>query len=283
MGDSEDRVLRAMTDDASFRVMTAITTRTVAEVVRLQKPPLSEIERLGGLLTGTILVRETMAPNLRVQGIIRGAGGKGTLVADSHPDGTSRGLVSLPKGASLQMGQGATLMMMRTLPNGKLNQGMVSLERSSVVSQALMTYMQESEQVKSMIDVACVVEDGEVVAAGGFIVQLLPELTDAQLAIMTERLADFPPMSKLLRTGESASHVLEELLYGMPFTQLGDSPLRFECKCSQMRVVASLATLDRGELTQLVADGKTLEISCDFCGRDYAITPEHVRGLLSES
>ena len=284
MCDSEDRVLRAMTDDASFRVMTAITTRTVAEVVRLQKPPPSEIERLGGLLTGTILVRETMSPSLRVQGIIRGAGGKGTLVADSHPDGTSRGLVSLPSGTtSLQMGQGATLMMMRTLPNGKLNQGMVSLDHSSAVSQALMTYMQESEQVKSMIDVACVVENGEVVAAGGFIVQLLPELADAQLAIMTERLADFPSMAKLLPSGKTASHVLEELLYGMPFTQLGDSPLRFECKCSQMRVVASLATLDRGELNHLVADGKTLEISCDFCGKDYAITPEHVRGLLSES
>jgi molecular chaperone Hsp33 len=282
MCDSQDRVLRAMTDDASFRVMTAITTRTVAEVVRLQKPPPSEIERLGGLLTGTILVRETMSPSLRVQGIIRGAG-KGTLVADSHPDGSSRGLVSLPKGTSLQMGQGATLMMMRTLPNGKLNQGMVSLEHSSVVSQALMTYMQESEQVKSMIDVACVVENGEVVAAGGFIVQLLPELTDSQLAIMTERLADFPPMAKLLQSGKTASHVLEELLYGMPFTRLGDSPLRFECKCSQMRVVASLATLDRGELNQLVADGNTLEISCDFCGKDYAITQEHVRGLLSES
>ena len=171
MGDTEDRIVRAMTEDASFRVMAAITTRTVAAVVNKQKPPTCEIERLGGLIAGTILVRETMCPGLRVQGILRGAEGTGTLVADSHPDGTSRGLVSLSAGASsLRMGQGATLMMMRTLAGGKLHQGVVSLERSSVVSEALMVYMQESEQVRSMIDVACVLDGNNVLAAGGYVV-----------------------------------------------------------------------------------------------------------------
>jgi molecular chaperone Hsp33 len=48
-------------------------------------------------------------------------------------------------------------------------------------------------------------------------------------------------------------------------------------------VVASLATLDRKELTELIAEGQPLQISCDFCGKDYAVTPEHIRGLLSES
>jgi len=285
MSDAEDKVLRAMTDDASFRVMAAMTTSTVADVVRCQKSAPGEAERLGGLLTGTILVRETMSPTLRVQGVIRGAGGKGTLVADSHPDGTARGLATLPEGTTqLDIGPGATLMMMRTLPGGKMHQGVVSLERSPSISDALMTYMQESEQVKSVIDVACIVEDGEVVASGGYIIQLLPELSESQLAIMTERLTDFPPMAKLLIEGKGdAEHVLDELLYGMPFTKLSDSPHRFECKCSHVRVVETLATLGRDELSSLVADGKPLEIACDFCGKDYAITPEQVRGLLSES
>ena len=203
MSESEDKVLRAMTDDASFRVMTAFTTQTVAEVLRCQKPPSTEAERLGGLLTGTILVRETMAPTYRVQGVLRGMGGKGTLVADSHPDGSSRGLVALPEDVDhLEIGPGATLMMMRTLPAGKLQQGVVSLEAAPSISDALMTYMQESEQVKSVIDVACIVDGDRVVAAGGYIVQLLPELSESQLAIMTERLADFPPMAKLLAEGK---------------------------------------------------------------------------------
>lgn len=285
MSQAEDKIMRAMTDDASFRVMTALTTHTVAEVLRRQKAPPGEARRLGELVTGTILVRETMAPTYRVQGVIRGSGGKGTLVADSHPDGTARGLAALPEGKqSLDVGSGATLMMMRTLPAGKLQQGVISLDQAPTISGALMTYMQESEQVKSVIDVACIVDKGEVLASGGYIVQLLPELAESQLAIMTERLTHFPPMAKLLTEGGGgAEQVLDELLWGMPFTKLGDSPLRFACKCSHLRVVETLATLDRGELSELVNQGETLEIACDFCGESYAITPENIRGLLNES
>ena len=90
-------------------------------------------------------------------------------------------------------------------------------------------------------------------------------------------------MGKLLRNEATASQVLDELLYAMPNTRLGDSPLRFDCKCSQTRVVASLATLDRNELGNLLTDGHPIEICCDFCGKEYAITAEQVRGLLRES
>lgn len=282
---ADDRVLRAMTDDDSFRVMTAFTTQTVTRIVELQRTPPDQIERFGGLITGTILVRETMAPTLRVQGVVRGVGGRGTIVADAHPDGGTRGLFSLPKDVkSIDLGDGAVLMMMRTLPGGKLHQGVVSLQRATTVSDALMTYMLESEQVKSMIDVACIVDDGQVLAAGGYIVQLLPELPDSQLAIMTERLTDFPPMGQLLAEGQGdPQRVLDELLYGMPYSMLGDSALRFACNCSHMRVVASLASLGRDELRDLSAGGKSLEIACDFCGKEYAVTQENLKGLLSES
>jgi molecular chaperone Hsp33 len=282
--DNTDRVMRAMTDDASFRVMAASTTQTVTEIVRLQNPSPLDVEHLAGLLTGTILVRETMSPTLRVQGIVRGQGNRGTLVADSHPDGTTRGLYSLPEGKdSVSWGEDSVLVMMRTLPNGKLHQGMVSLNSISGISEALMTYMHDSEQIKSMIDVACLVEDGKIVASGGYIVQLLPELSDARLAIMTERLSDFPSVASLLREGSGPEDFLERLLQDMPFTQLGNSPLKFECKCSHLRVVSSLATLAREELNSLVANGENLDVSCDFCGKSYVISPEHVRGLLEES
>ena len=287
---NKDQVLRAMTIDASFRVITAITSNTVGEIVHRQNPPTSEVEHLGELVAGTILVRETMSPNLRVQGILRGAKSTGTLVADSHPDGSARGLVSILHGAaSLDMGDGATLTMMRSLPGGRNHQGIVALKnttlgkalrRSSQVSDALMSYMDESEQVRSMIDVSCVIRDNNVLVAGGYIVQLLPELKESQLMIMTERLTEFPSMASLLSSGHEAAHVLNELLYGMPYSLLSDSPLRFECKCSHMGVIACLATLNSDEIKRLISEGEPPTISCEFCGAEYSVTIEQLHELL---
>lgn len=282
MSHRPDRVIRAMTDDGAFRVITARTSDTVREAVARQGVTGESARILAEMVTGAILVRETMAPRQRVQGILQGAGARGKVVADSNPGGAARGLVRTPDGSgTVALGPGALLQMMRTLPNGDLQRGVVEVPSSEGISGALMSYMQSSEQVVSAISVGTVIEGDTVRAAGGYVVQLLPELEEGPLMVMTERLREFPPMERLLR-GDLASPtaLTDELLYGMPFTRLDESPLRFECGCSELRVLGSLATLGRADIEHLMEDGQPLEIQCDYCGAEYRISPERLRGLL---
>jgi molecular chaperone Hsp33 len=69
----------------------------------------------------------------------------------------------------------------------------------------------------------------------------------------------------------------------MPHTHLADSPLGFQCRCDSVRLMASLATLPRHEVMEMVNDGKVIEIQCDYCREEYRIEPEQLRGLLSNS
>ncbi len=285
MSTSADTVLRAMTDEGGFRVITARTTDTVRRAVELQRARGQTARSFGELLTGAVLYRETMAPSLRVQGILQGAGGRGQIVADSLPSGGARGLVRVPEGAEhVTIGHGAILQMMRTMPRGDLHRGVVEVPPSGSISDALMAYMQESEQVVSMISVGCRMEDDEVVAAGGYIVQLLPELEEGMLAIMTERLKDFRHVDELFETvAASPETLLDELLYGMTYTRLEESAIRFECGCSEVRVMTTLATLPREDIEDLMSEGTDIEISCDYCGAEYRVAPEKLRGLLEDS
>ncbi|AUX19630.1 heat-shock protein Hsp33 [Sorangium cellulosum] len=273
--------------DGAFRVITALTTETVRGAAAVQSATGATAQRLGELITGAILVREAMAPKLRVQAIVKEASGRGTLVADAHPDGTSRGLVNLGKGAegsAVEIGGGSLLQVMRTLPNGMLHQGVVEVPASGGISGGLMTYMQESEQVVSMIAVATLLDGGGVGASGGYLVQLLPEVERGPLMVMTERLKDFERLDEVLaHEGASADVLLEELLYGMPFSRLDDSPLSFSCRCSELRVMATLASLPRSDIEEMVDDGKVLDIRCDYCGKDYQVAPAQLRSLLTTS
>lgn len=276
-----DNVLRAMTDDGAFRVITVRTTDTVEETVRLQRARGEAARYLGELVTGAVLVRETMAPNHRVQGLLHTRSRRSRLVADAHPDGGTRGLSTLADDSvSLENG---TLEMMRTLYTGELHRGVVPIPHGGGISQALMSYMAASEQVVSMIAVASVHRDDRVVAAGGYIVQLLPEVDRGPLAVMTERLRDFEDITELLaRTDAGTGPLLHELLYGMPFTRLEQSPLSFKCRCSELRVMSTLASLGRDELADMMNE-QVIEVGCDYCGKQYAITPERLKGLLEQS
>ncbi|HEX4448336.1 MAG TPA: Hsp33 family molecular chaperone HslO [Polyangiaceae bacterium] len=278
-----DNALRAVTDDGAFRVITVRTTDIVRRMLATGSLWGPEAVQLADLVTGTILVRETMAPTHRVQGLLRSADASCLWVGDSDPDGGARGLLTRKDKKAAASIKGGTLEVVRTLNNGELHRGMVQVPVGSTMSQALMAYLQESEQVVSMLAIGCVLGNDHVVAAGGYIVQLLPEVGQGPLAIMAERLRDFENIGPLLANLDAATTpLMNEILYGMPFTRLEESPLAWRCRCGRDRVLATLATLPRSDLVALSADEEPIELSCDFCGSKYAVSPAELRALLAE-
>lgn len=277
-----DSVFRAMTDDGTFRVVTADTTHTVRGALAAQGATGETARLFGDLITGVVLTRLTMAPQLRVQGIVRGRGSTGTLVADSHPSGSTRGLVT-PGDGPLAFGPGSLLRLMRTLHDGSLQQGVVEVPGGGI-AEALMMYMQVSEQVTAMIAVGTVLSDEGVVSAGGYLVQLLPEAERGPLLVMSERLEEFRTIDdRLTRPDFTPAALMDDLLHAMPFSLLGETAVRFDCWCSRLSVVSALATLPRREVESLTAGGKVLEIRCDYCTTEYQIAPAELRGLLEPS
>ena len=242
---------------------------------------------MADLVTAAVLYRETMAPSLRVQCIVRFADAGGQLVADSHPDGWSRGLVQAPSPDSPPNVREtpATLEMMRTLPNSDLHRGVVEVPKSGNLSEAFMRYMQLSEQIVSMISLGSVVE-GRTPTAGGYVVQLLPEAAEAEAAMetMTKRLESFVEIRDRLQASDgSPARLIEQIFEGMPFTWLHESQVRFGCQCSQLRVMTTLSLLDRSEVQELVDEGEPLSVGCDYCGASYTVEISHLQGLLSAS
>ena len=280
-----DHALRAITEDGAFRVVCIHTTETTQAVVAAQKASGPRAKLLADMVTGAVLVRQTMSPDLRVQGILQGHDPKTRIVADAFPDGSVRGLVQARAGAEIELGERSVLQMMRTLHNGEIQQGIVRAEAGSGISGALMEYMQSSEQVVSFIAVGTVLEDGGAVrSTGGYIVQLLPEVGDGPLMVMTERLKEFPPIEDLLARGHaSPEELMAELLYAMPYEIVGRDLVRFECKCSDERLLHSLASLPKADIRELLEDGQVLEIDCDYCGRHYRFAPEKLRGMLASN
>src|SRR5437763_1604330 len=84
-----DRVLRAISDDGAFRVITVETTCTARGAVEAQRVHGPHLGIFADLITGAVLVRETMSPDLRVQAILQAEDHKSRMIADAHPDATT--------------------------------------------------------------------------------------------------------------------------------------------------------------------------------------------------
>jgi molecular chaperone Hsp33 len=283
----KDLVMRAMTNDGAFRIVAARTTDTARAIVAAQQLSGPIAHDMADLVTSAVLYRETMAPTLRVQCIVRFSDERGRLVADSHPDGWCRGLLQTPTPDSPPdlRETPATLEMMRTLPNSELNRGIVEVPEGGNLSEGFMRYMQLSEQIVSMISLGSTLE-GDRVACGGYVVQLLPEVVEAEAAMetMTRRLEDFVDIRERLQASDaSPSQLIEQIFEGMPFTWLHESEVSAGCQCSELRVMTTLSLLDRSEIQELVEEGEPLSIGCDYCGASYTVELAQLQGLLSAS
>ncbi|HEY8142790.1 MAG TPA: Hsp33 family molecular chaperone HslO [Kofleriaceae bacterium] len=278
-----DRVTRAMTSDGAFRVIAAITTETAIEAARAQGLSGSDALRLAELITGAVLIRETTSPGRRVQILVRDRHGR-VLVADALPDGSNRGIVN-PGSESVGAPDGdTTLQVSYTMPNGALHQGLVAVPEGSDLSDALMRYMQQSEQWVSVIAVTALGDGGHgVAAAGGYLVQLLPEAERPALRAMTQHLDALDSLPQLLTQPETTSReLISRLLDGFDHAELADSPLRFGCTCSEERVLRGLASVGPEDVKSMIESDVPLEVRCDACGRRYMIDPDHLRAFVAE-
>jgi molecular chaperone Hsp33 len=135
-----------------------------------------------------------------------------------------------------------------------------------------------------MLAMGTLLDGDKVVSAGGYLVQLLPEVGRGPLMVMTERLKDFESIDAQLGSPEfTPTWLLEELLYGMPYTRLEESQVGFECWCNELRVVSAIATLPKADVEHLLSSGEVLEIACEYCKREFRIPPARLQGLLNQS
>jgi molecular chaperone Hsp33 len=288
-----------MTSDGAFRVVAAITTDTTIQAARAQGLYGSDALRLAELITGAVLLRETTSPGRRVQILMRDRHG-GVLVADAMPDGSNRGIVNpgAPGGggaagttaggsgpietAVLRPDGDTTMQVSYTMRNGALHQGLVDVPAGSNLSTALMRYMQQSEQTVSVISVTALADGADgVAAAGGYVVQLLPEAERPALRAMTRHLDSLDSLEQLLAGPVTSSRQLvSHLLLGFEHDELADSPLCFGCTCSEERVLGGLARLAPEDVASLVDSDAPLEVRCDACGRRYEIDPDALRAFV---
>jgi molecular chaperone Hsp33 len=261
-----------MTTDGAFRIIAVIATQTADAAIAAQQQWGEAGTRLAELIAAAAIVRETTQPGRRVQIVWRHRGQQ-TLVADSLPDGSNRGLVS---------GNGDTkdslLQVNYTLPTGQMHQGIIGLPDDIDTGTAIMRYMHESEQTVTMVAVAALRAEGSFERVGGYLIQVLAEATPQATAALLANLDLLPPFADILESSSHARDIIAAMLLGFPYQELASSELRFGCTCSESRVIMGILTLGVDDLKSII-DGDMLDVRCDACGRHYAIEPSAVRAM----
>ena len=227
------------------------------------------------LMMGDMLKSEKDLITVRVDG----DGPLGGIVVTADNSGNVKGYVKntdviVPAREDKHLNVGAavgngTLTVIRDMGLKEPYVGQVELH-SGEIADDLTYYFAESEQVPSSVGLGVLLsKENTVRHAGGFIVQLMPGAEEGVISRLEQNIAGLPYVTELLQRGLDPEGILKEVLYGFDIDMNGQSEVHFNCNCSRDRVERALMLLGKKELDEIIADGETIELKCEFCNKAY--------------
>lgn len=290
-----DYLIRATAAEGGIRAVGVLTTQlTELARTRHQLSYLATVALGRTMAAGLLLASSMKAPQSRINLRVRGAGPLKGVVVDAGLDGTVRGYAYHPDVEMPLTDQGrwnvgqaigpGYLHVVRDVGYGTPYTSTVELV-SGEIGDDVTYYLAHSEQTPSALALGVFTQEQGVQAAGGLLIQLLPQAegNDVIINILESRLHRLQEFTPLLLAGKTLAEILEELLGDLGLTIFPETQeVRFACPCSGDRMLAALKLFGTEELGDMIREDQGAEVSCDFCGEKYHVNVPQLQTLIQE-
>lgn len=283
----KDYIVRATAADDAIRAF-AITSKELVEFARASHNTSPVVTAaLGRMLSAAAMMGIMMKGDddmLTLQ--IQGNGPMKGITVTADAKGHVKGFANVPdvmlppnKDGKLDVGGAIDLGIMRVIKDMGLKEpyvGTVPLQTGEI-AEDLTYYFATSEQVPSSVGLGVLMnKDNTVAQAGGFIIQLMPFTSDEIIEKLEENIKNLPSVTTMLSEGKTPEQILETVLAGFDVTFHETVDAGFVCDCSAERVERSLCSLGDEDVADIIADGKPIEVKCQFCNKAYNYTVDEL-------
>ena len=275
-------LIRGLSENGGVVFCGVDSTELVRRAEQLHTTSATCSAALGRLLTGASLMGSMLKDDgdkvtLRVQG----GGPAGVLIACTDGTGNVKGcidnpLVELPPKADGHLDVGGAVGrsgVLTVIRDNRLQKeptvGQVPLV-SGEIAEDLTRYYATSEQIPTVCALGVLVDkDLSILCAGGYLLQLLPGATDAEITQLEQNIAAMPSVTELLREGKTPEDMMNLALAGFNPNVLDEREVQYKCDCSAERTEEMLLSLGRKELEKLRDEDPDCEVVCHFCHTKY--------------
>ena len=289
-----DYIIRATAANDSIRAFAATTRETVQKARELHNTTPVASAALGRLLTaGAMMGIMLKGENDLVTIQIKGDGPLEGEIVTADSKGRVKGYVFNPNvdippksPTKLDVGGAVGKGFLTVIKDLGLKEPYVGKTElvSGEIAEDLTYYYAKSEQVASAISLGVLVDtDTNIKQAGGFIIQVMPGITEEILSRLESRINVVPYITELLSMGDTPESILNLILGDMDLQIIDKVPTEYYCGCSRERVEKALLAIGKDDLKKILEEDKKAELSCHFCNKVYNFDENDLKRLLAEA
>lgn len=289
-----DYMIRAMDKQGRLRAFVTRTTGVVDEARKIHNTSATSTAAIGRLLTAGLMMGATMKNDKDLLTLkISGDGPVGTLTVAANRKGEVKGLIENPLADAPSTKDGNLNVGAIVGKNGTFTSIIDIGMKESYVSQTnlitgeigddIANFYSESEQIPTAVGLGVLVDkDLSCKAAGGFIIQLLPFITDEEIGMIEKSLQNSRPLSTMIDEGYTPEEILGELLSEFEMEVNDKLDVNYYCDCSLEKTEKILLSLGEKEIKDIIVEDGECEIVCHFCNKKFCFSKEDLEKVLCQ-
>lgn len=286
----KDYLIKALAFEGTVRVYAIQSTNTVEEARSRHDTWATASAALGRTITITAMMGAMLKGDAKLTAKLEGDGPTGPIIADANANGDVRGYITNPHvdfdlnsqgklDVARAVGNSGTLSIVKDLGLKEHFTGQVPIV-SGEVSEDFTYYFASSEQVPSAVGAGVLVNpDHTILAAGGFIVQVMPGAAEETVDHIEQKITSMPAISSLIREGNTPEDIIYKLFGESNVHILEKMPVKFSCACSIDKIKNAIRSLGNDEIDQMIEEDDGAEATCHFCNERYQLNSADLASL----
>ncbi|MBQ7799993.1 MAG: Hsp33 family molecular chaperone HslO [Oscillospiraceae bacterium] len=289
------QLVRTISENGGIIALAVDSTDIVTRMEQIHRTSAVVTAGLGRLLTAASLMGSMLkAKDDSITLRINGGGPAGSLIAVTDYMGNVRGYVANPiveiplnqygkLDVAGAVGKNGTLSIVKDIGLKDPYVGQIPIV-SGEIAEDITAYYATSEQIPTACGLGVLVGENLVpISAGGYIIQLLPGVTDEEISQIENNIKAMPPVSSMLRDKMTPEDICMKALEGFNPQVLDKMNCTYRCDCSRERVEKALISLGADELDEMIKENKTQTVNCHFCNKAYRFNSEELSELLKRA
>ena len=289
----KDKIIRCISSDGTVMASAIDSSNIVYIAKKLHHTSNVATVSLGRLITASSMMgAQLKQSNASITLRLNGGGDLGPVIAVADSKGNCRGYVGNPACETTYYDNGKINVAQAIGTNGVLNvlrdygSGEPYIGQTEIVTgeiaEDITNYYATSEQIPTVCGLGVLLgkEDGEVLLAGGILIQLLPAADENTISQIEKNIANLESVTTMLAKGMTALEICKKALTGFDVEVLDEMEVGYVCTCSRDKVLNAIRLLSDEDIRSLADEKGYAKANCHFCNKNHRFTKGQLEDII---
>lgn len=283
----QDYIVTAISKDHNFKIYASTNTNVVKELQERHNTSATASVVIGKNMIVTSMIGVGLENKQHVSTVINGRGELGKIYSNADHTGSVNGIArfndasvyndvmsSISKKAIRRAIGTSGYIDIKIYTNMELSDSYEVPILLSDIQSEYSNYFLKHKNIPSAISVGVLVNptNEQVIAAGGYLIQLLPGASNEAVEIIEERLNAIDSALEMIYSGKTPEDIIEIILGKGNFQITEKNYTQFKCNCTREKFLEGLIALPAEEIKNMYNEKNDIETRCRLCGKKYTFS-----------